>query len=72
MRQGKNLEICKSVFMYFGTDPREKRDDRRRGDSREEYLRGHGFRAQTEDLGSAKNRDTPFIVSGGKKAHLNA
>lgn len=25
-----------------------------------------------ENLDFAKNRDTPFIVSGGKKAHLNA
>lgn len=39
MQPGKNLGLYKSVFVYFGTDPREKRDDRRRGDSREEYER---------------------------------
>lgn len=72
--QRKNLERCKRIFVCFGTDPREKRDDSRRGDNRE-YLRGEKGWIQSPDggdLGFAKSRDTPFIASGGKKTHSDA
>lgn len=74
MGQRKNLGRYKRVFVCFGSDPREKRDDSRRGDNREEYLRGEKgwIQSPDEDLGFAKSKDTPFTVSGGKKTHSNA
>lgn len=46
VRHGKISRRHKKMFVYFGTDPREKRADSRRGGKRE-YLRGERSQIQS-------------------------
>lgn len=73
--QRKNLGRYKKIFVFFGSGPKDKRDDDRRGDNREAYLRGEKGWIQSSnrgDLDFARGRDTPFTLSGGKKTHSDA
>lgn len=52
MGQGKNLRRYKSIFVYFGTDPREKKDLIAEEEITEEYLREDRGQIQSPDGGS--------------------
>lgn len=50
--QGKISRRHRKMFVYFGTDPRERRADGRRGSNREEYLRGERSQIQSPEGGA--------------------